>query len=84
MEITRNPDTRTRDTSPAVGLTGRTVRAIVAGPDAAGYLTRIRNGRRTGYTVNRTVRPERMVRRRAGNNSPIESLSPASMTERRW
>jgi hypothetical protein len=52
VEIARNPDARIRDISPAVGLTERTVQAIVADLDAAGYLTRTRLGRRTRYTVN--------------------------------
>ena len=51
VEITRNPDARIRDISPAVGLTERTVQAIVADLEAAGYLTRTRAGRRTVYTV---------------------------------
>ena len=52
VEIARNPDARIRDISPIVGLTERTVQAIVADLDAAGYLTRTRVGRRTLYTVN--------------------------------
>jgi Winged helix-turn-helix DNA-binding len=52
VEITRNPDARIRDISPVVGLTERTVQAIVADLEAAGYLTRARVGRRTRYTVN--------------------------------
>jgi hypothetical protein len=51
VEIARNPDARIRDISPAVGLTERTVQAIVADLEA-GYLTRTRVGRRTRYTVN--------------------------------
>ena len=53
VEIARNPDARIRDISAAVGLTERTVQAIVADLEAAGYLTRTRTGRRTRYTVNR-------------------------------
>ena len=52
VEITRNPGARIRDISPVVGLTERTVQAIVADLEAAGYLTRTRTGRRTRYTVN--------------------------------
>jgi hypothetical protein len=52
VEIARNPRARIRDISPAVGLTERTVQAIVADLEAAGYLTRTRVGRRTRYTVN--------------------------------
>src|SRR5436305_13438821 len=53
VEIARNPQARIRDISPAVGLTERTVQAIVADLEATGYLTRTRTGRRVVYTVNR-------------------------------
>jgi DNA-binding transcriptional ArsR family regulator len=52
VEIARNPDARIRDISPAAGLTERTVQAIVADLEAAGYITRNRVGRRTRYTLN--------------------------------
>jgi DNA-binding MarR family transcriptional regulator len=42
-----------RDISPVVGLTERSVQAIVADLEAAGYLTRTRTGRRVVYTVKR-------------------------------
>jgi DNA-binding transcriptional ArsR family regulator len=51
VEIARNPEARIRDISAAVGLTERTVQAIVADLEAAGYITRRRTGRRTRYTV---------------------------------
>ena len=52
VEIARNPDARIRDISAAVGLTERTVQAIVADLEAGGYLSRTRTGRRTRYTLN--------------------------------
>jgi predicted transcriptional regulator of viral defense system len=52
VEIANHPDARIRDISAVVGLTERTVQAIVADLEAAGYLTRTRAGRRTQYTVN--------------------------------
>lgn len=52
VEIARNPAARIRDISAVVGLTERTVQAIVADLEAAGYLTRARNGRRNVYSVN--------------------------------
>ncbi len=52
VEIARHPEARIRDISAAAGLTERTVQAIVADLEAAGYLTRTRTGRRTIYTVN--------------------------------
>jgi hypothetical protein len=51
VEIARNPGARIRDISAVVGLTERTVQAIVADLEATGYLTRTRAGRRTLYTV---------------------------------
>jgi DNA-binding IclR family transcriptional regulator len=53
VEIARNPRARIRDISPVVGLTERSVQAIVADLEAEGYLTRTRTGRRVVYTVNR-------------------------------
>ena len=53
VEIARDPGARIRDISTAVSLTERTVQAIVADLEDAGYLTRARTGRRTRYTVNR-------------------------------
>jgi MarR family len=58
VEIARNPQARMRDISAVVGLTKRTVQAIVADLEAAGYLTRDRAGRRNRYTVN----PDNMFR----------------------
>ena len=52
VEIARNPEARMRDISAVVGLTERTVQAIVADLETAGYLTRGRIGRRNLYTVN--------------------------------
>src|SRR5271165_6847762 len=52
VEIARDPDARIRDISAAVGLAERTVQAIVADLEAAGYLTRTRTGRRVRYAVN--------------------------------
>jgi len=53
VEIARNPEARIRDISAVVGLTERSVQAIVADLEAANYLTRTRTGRRVVYTVNR-------------------------------
>jgi len=52
VEIARNPAARIRDLSAAADITERTVQAIVADLEAAGYITRARAGRRTRYTVN--------------------------------
>ena len=51
IEIARNTGARIRDIAVGVGLAERTVQAIIADLEAAGYLTRTRAGRRTRYTV---------------------------------
>src|ERR1700758_5270361 len=70
VEIARNPEARIRDISPAVGLTERTVQAIVADLEAAGYLTRTRVGRRTRYRVN----PDSSFRHKAQDGLRIGPL----------
>jgi len=52
VEIGRDPAARIRDISAAAGLAERTVQAIVADLEAAGYITRTRTGRRVRYIVN--------------------------------
>ena len=52
VEIARHPEARIRDIGAVAGLTERTVQAIVADLEEAGYLIRTRVGRRTRYTVN--------------------------------
>jgi hypothetical protein len=52
VEIARHPEARIRDIGAVVGLTERTVQAIVADLEGAGYITRTRAGRRTRYAVN--------------------------------
>jgi MarR family len=67
VEIARNPEARIRDLSAAAGLTERTVQAIVTDLEAAGYITRIRTGRRTRYTIN----PDSLFRHSAQRNLRI-------------
>jgi hypothetical protein len=59
------------------GITERTVQAIVADLEAAGYITRTRTGRRTRYTVN----PDSMFRHPAQDGhrvGPFLALLAAS------
>jgi hypothetical protein len=70
VEIARNPDARIRDISPVVGLTERSVQAIVADLEAAGYLTRARTGRRVVYSVNR----DSLFRHSAQDGAPGRSV----------
>lgn len=47
-----DPGIRLRDIGARVGITERAAHSIVGDLEAAGYLTRRRNGRRNHYTVN--------------------------------
>ena len=74
VEIARNPEARIRDISAAAGLTERTVQAIVADLEAAGYITRSRTGRRTRYTV----RHDSQFRHPAQEGLRVGPFSPCS------
>lgn len=50
--IARDPEARMREVADLVGITERAVQRIVADLAAAGYLERIRTGRRNRYKVN--------------------------------
>src|ERR1700761_6310218 len=67
VEIARHPGARIRDISPVVGLTERSVQAIVADLEAEGYLTRTRTGRRVVYIVN----PDSLFRHKAQDGHRI-------------
>jgi predicted transcriptional regulator len=49
--IAQNPQVRMRDVAARVGITERAVQRIVADLAAAGYLRRIRRGRRNEYEI---------------------------------
>jgi DNA-binding MarR family transcriptional regulator len=51
VAIAQDPDARMRDLAEVVGVTERTVQAIVANLEEAGYVTHTRVGRRNRYTV---------------------------------
>jgi DNA-binding MarR family transcriptional regulator len=51
VAITQDPGARMRDLAKVVGVTERTVQAIVADLETAGYVARTRVGRRNRYTV---------------------------------
>ena len=49
--IARDPTTRLRDIASVVGITERTAAQIVNDLESAGYITKIRDGRRNRYEV---------------------------------
>lgn len=54
VALARDPDIRLRDVAILVGITERSVQSIVADLEAAGYLQRVRLGRRNRYQVDPT------------------------------
>ncbi|MDF2976041.1 MAG: putative transcriptional regulator, PaaX family [Actinomycetospora sp.] len=52
VALARDPEVRLRDVALLVGITERSVQSIVADLEAAGYLQRVRVGRRNRYRVN--------------------------------
>jgi len=51
--LTRSPDVRLRDVADTIGITERAAQRILADLVAAGYVARVRVGRRNTYTINR-------------------------------
>lgn len=49
--LRRDPGARVRDIAHAVGITERAAQRIVTELEEAGYLTRVREGRRNRYTL---------------------------------
>jgi hypothetical protein len=70
LEIARDPEIRLRDVALTSGITERAAQAIVADLEAAGYLTRVRVGRRNRYTID----PNRRFRHPNEADFRIESL----------
>ena len=63
--VARDPQMRLREIGAAVGITERSVHRIVVELEAAGYLTRTRNGRRNRYEVALGLPlPDRLARHR--------------------
>ncbi|MEI6372306.1 MAG: helix-turn-helix domain-containing protein [Actinomycetes bacterium] len=52
LMVARDPGLRIRDLAAAAGVTDRTAQTIVSDLESAGYLTRLRDGRRNTYVVN--------------------------------
>ncbi|MEV6574467.1 helix-turn-helix domain-containing protein [Streptomyces sp. NPDC051577] len=51
LALDRDPEVRLRDVAATCHLTERTVQGVVADLEEAGYLTRVREGRRNHYQI---------------------------------
>ncbi len=70
LALARDPHCRLRDVAVRVGITERSVQAIVADLEAEGYLTRTRVGRRNVYRLH----PQRRFRHPAESRHRIGEL----------
>ena len=61
--VAADPDARLRDVAESVGITERTAAQIVNDLEQAGYLTKMRDGRRNRYQIDceRTVKTPRLA-----------------------
>lgn len=53
--LARDSTMRMRDIAAAVGITERAVRDIISDLDDAGYIERVRNGRRNSYLIDASL-----------------------------
>ena len=70
--IAREPEMRMRDVAHLVGITERAVQRIVAQLEEAGYLERIRHGRRNRYEVRTNLPLRHPIERHQRVSSLIE------------
>jgi DNA-binding MarR family transcriptional regulator len=70
LGIAQNPDARLRDLAQHVGITERAAQRIVMDLVEAGYVKRLRVGRRNHYTVN----PRAEMRHAAQQGYPVGQL----------
>jgi len=70
LGISQNPDIRLRDLAQHVGITERATQRIVVDLVEAGYVNRLRKGRRNHYVIN----PRVEMRHAAQEGHPIGQL----------
>ena len=70
--IAREPEARMRDVAQLVGVTERAVQRIVAELEEAGYIERIRHGRRNRYEVRTNLPLRHPIERHERISSLIE------------
>ena len=81
--IAHDPGIRLRDIGDRLGITERAAHRIVAELDAAGYITRRRNGRRNLYTINGTLPLPDPVAREQSVGELLEILTVTQRSEPR-
>lgn len=70
VALSRDPSARLRDVADTVGITERATQAIVRDLEEAGYITKVKVGRRNEYRLH----PHRRLRHPAESGTPIQAL----------
>jgi DNA-binding MarR family transcriptional regulator len=70
LSVARDPEIRLREIGDEVGITERAVHRILGELEAAGYLSRQRDGRRNRYTISR----DRPLPDRLARNQSVDTL----------
>ena len=75
--LSRNPELRMRDAAELVGITERAVQRIVAELEAAGILTRERDGRRNHYIIHADKSLRHPLEAHCAIATLLDALAPA-------
>lgn len=78
--LTRDPRLRLRDLAEEVGITERAVQGIVKDLEAAGYITRHREGRRNRYDIVYDRPMRHRVEQHHVVGDLLDALAPAPVT----
>lgn len=70
VALSRDSSARLRDLAESVGITERAAQAIVSDLEDAGYVTKVKVGRRNEYRLH----PARRLRHPAESDTPIRAL----------
>lgn len=85
LAVAEDPDARVAEIAARVGISSRAVLTVLAELEAAGYVRRVKTGRRTHYTVDptRPMRHPRTAHHRVGellellaDHAPIQHAGP--------
>ena len=80
--VSTDPDIRLRDIADVVGITERTAAQIVGELEQAGYLTRVRRGRRNRYEVHDDLPLRHPRHRHRSVGDLLKFLEPPTEAER--
>lgn len=77
--LARRPDARLRDVAAAVGVTERTAQRIIGELVEAGYVSRVREGRRNAYSLNPELPLRHPLERDHAVGELLRSLAPGGL-----